>query len=162
MKTIVMICGLSLLLACGSTAAQAPQPDGTGTLALGGTINVIWTDPLPGYPGEPGVLYRLVDSNGQRWKLDLDQSQLADIGGAHGLKGRQVIVTGSAVTDRDYTLSVRDIALSDEKEMPLPCTYDLTAVEKVVHVHKTGEPDSPVFFLIFLCFGSCEKIFWNS
>jgi len=120
MKTIVMKCVLALLLACGSASAQAPPPDATGTLTIDGTINVIWTDPLPGFPGEPGMLYRLVDANRQRWKLDLDPSQLADIGGAAGLRGRRVEVTGSAVTGRDLTLAVKDIALSGEKEMPLP------------------------------------------
>jgi len=120
MKTIVMICGLMGLLILGSALAQEPPPVSTAPLSLAGSINVIWTDPLPGSGGEPDILYRLVDTDGQRWILELDDRLLTELGGPANLKNTRVELTGGAVVGRERTLSVRDVTPFADKAPPLP------------------------------------------
>ena len=65
MKTIIMTCGLMVLLMLGSALAQEASPASTEIPNLSGDINVVWSDPLPGTRGEPSISYKLVDSDGQ-------------------------------------------------------------------------------------------------
>ena len=57
-----------------------------------GTLNVIWKDPITDPDGKPGVLYKVLDSRGERHNL----FPVADIHGQmHGLKGMRVAAYGA-------------------------------------------------------------------
>lgn len=122
MKTIVIFCGLMGLLMFGSALAQEPAAASTVLLNLSGNINVTWSDPLPGTKGKPSISYRLVETDGQRWNLELDAEVLAEIGGIANLKNTRVNLVAETVADREQTLSVREVTMPANMDLPPPLT----------------------------------------
>jgi M6 family metalloprotease-like protein len=120
MKTAALTCGFLGLLLLASVQAQEPPPATTESLNMTGNINVIWSDPLPGSVGDPSISYTLVDTEGQRWRLEFDEGVLANLGGIARLKNTRVDLVGTPVPNRLRTLSVQEVTLPPEKLLPPP------------------------------------------
>ena len=97
-----LLIGLAVIIGCGVVvmwlpasrlgAANAPQ---FGVRTMTGTVEVVWGDPSPARGGGSIEAYFLFDSAGEHTPLQMDRETLASVGGADGINGRFVTVSGT-------------------------------------------------------------------
>jgi hypothetical protein len=111
---VQLISLLPTFLSCVRPAGDRPagEQEREGRMQPGtwaGSFHLLWGDPRPAPPGSPRVQYQLVPDTGRVVRLLVADSLLAPLGGARGLDGKRVIVTGEVAAEASGAVRVRSI-----------------------------------------------------
>lgn len=102
---------LSLSGASSTTlvAQGPPVPPPVKASALSGWLTLLWVDPPPGMPEQPGPITRLTDDQGRTYRLTLPEELAQKLGGIQSLDRHRVTLDGNWLDARHEGLLVSSL-----------------------------------------------------
>lgn len=141
---------LAVVAGLGAVWASADDPQMHGLaagqdVALTGTLNFVWGDPLPLGSGAPQVRYALTDDDGATWLLNVDPERVDAAGGARVFNRQRVAVQGTVLRDDALALEVRSLALEREADREDGSRFRATGSQPYVWilVRFSDDPNTP-------------------